>query len=329
VSRAFAGWWSTTATGAWCRPPSNRRWRPATARPAAPIIRTANTAISRPAKLRSATCWANSTGGFGSANPAKSATTSPRRQLSLELTPKEAVWSQAEYIEPETIQTAFQLDEPLPTRIGIGANQPSPYEAQRPKFRRLFWLFLGLLALGQLATLILSVDRKVHQQTFVFNADTKDKTLDSEPFALSGRPSNLVIKTQSNLNNNWIYLDLALIERDSGVSHAIGRELSYYAGVDDGERWSEGNASDEAVLPAIPAGLYSLSIEAELPPGAPTVTCTFTILRDVPSWANFFLALLGLLIVPIIFRWRAWAFERARWAESDYSTAGKDSDDDD
>ncbi|RUQ36475.1 MAG: DUF4178 domain-containing protein [Candidatus Competibacteraceae bacterium] len=253
----------------------------------------------------------------------------PPWQLSLELTPKEAVWSQAEYIEPETIQTAFQLDEPLPTRIGIGANQPSPYETQRPKFRRLFWLFLGLLALGQLATLILSVDRKVHQQTFVFNADTKDKTLDSEPFALSGRPSNLVIKTQSNLNNNWIYLDLALIERDSGVSHAIGRELSYYAGVDDGERWSEGNASDEAVLPAIPAGLYSLSIEAELPPGAPTVTCTFTILRDVPSWANFFLALLGLLIVPIIFRWRAWAFERARWAESDYSTAGKDSDDDD
>ena len=253
----------------------------------------------------------------------------PPFQLSQELTPKEAVWSQAEYIEPETIQTAFQLDEPLPTRIGIGANQPSPYETQRPKFRRLFWLFLGLLALGQLATLILSVDRKVHQQTFVFNADTKDKTLDSEPFALSGRPSNLVIKTQSNLNNNWIYLDLALIERDSGVSHAIGRELSYYAGVDDGERWSEGNASDEAVLPAIPAGLYSLSIEAELPPGAPTVTCTFTILRDVPSWANFFLALLGLLIVPIIFRWRAWAFERARWAESDYSTAGKDSDDDD
>lgn len=253
----------------------------------------------------------------------------PPSQLSLERTEKEAVWSQAEYVEPEAIQSAFRLEAPLPVRVGVGANQPSPYAAQRPRFRRLFWLFLGLLVLGQLAALVLSSDRRVHQQTFVFGAETRDKALESTPFALSGRPSNLLIKTQSNLDNNWIYLDLTLIDRDSGASHAIGREISYYQGVDDGERWSEGNAGDEAILPAIPAGLYYLSIEAELPPNSPTVTCTFTLTRDVPSWANFFLALLGLLIVPLIFRWRAWAFERARWAESDFGAAGKGRDDDD
>jgi len=154
----------------------------------------------------------------------------------------------------------------------------------------------------------------VHQQTFLFDAETKDKTLTSEPFALSGRDSNIVIRAETNLNNNWIYLDLALIERDTGASYAISREIGYYQGVDEGERWSEGDASDEAMLSAIPAGIYYLSVEGELPPAAPTVTCTLTVFRDVPGWSNFFLALLGLLVVPFIFFWQARAFERARWA---------------
>ena len=247
----------------------------------------------------------------------------PPFQLSQEKTEKEIVWSQAEYIEPETIKTVFALEQPLPVRIGVGACQPSPYEAQRPKFRRLRWLFLGVLLLGQIATIALSSDQRAHQQTFVFDVETKDKTLTSEPFALSGRSSNVVIRAETNLDNNWIYLDLALIERDTGASVAIGREIEYYQGVDEGERWSEGSASDEAVLSGIPAGIYYLSVEGELPPTSPTVTCTLTVLRDVPGWSNFFLALLGLLIVPFIFGWRARAFERARWAESDHGPSGK------
>ena len=253
----------------------------------------------------------------------------PPFQLSQERTDKEIVWSQAEYVEPETIKTAFQLEQPLPTRIGVGPNQPSPYDAQRPKFRRLCWLFLGLLIVGQIITVALSSDQRVHQQTFLFGADTKDKTLTSEPFALSGRDSNLVIQAETNLDNNWIYLDLALIERDTGASYAISREIEYYQGVDEGERWSEGDASDKAMLSAIPAGIYYLSVEGELPPSSPTVTCTLTVFRDVPGWSNFFLALLGLLIVPFIFFWRARAFERARWAESDYGPSGKGETNDD
>lgn len=244
----------------------------------------------------------------------------PPFQLSLEFTNKEALWSRAEYIEPEAIKTAFSLESPLPTRIGIGVCQPSPYEIQQPKFRRLRWLFLGILLLGQIATIALSSDQRVHQQTFIFSADTKDQALTSTPFALSGRDSNIVIHADTNLNNNWIYLDLALIERDTGAYYSIGREISYYQGVDEGERWSEGSASDEAVLSEIPPGIYYLSVEGELPPSSPTVTSTLTVFRDVPSWSNFFLALLSLLVVPFIFRWRARAFERARWVESDHGS---------
>ena len=77
------------------------------------------------------------------------------------------------------------------------------------------------------------------------------------------------------------------------------------------------------MLSAIPAGNYYLNVEAELPPGSATVTSTFTVFRDVPGWTNFLLALLGLLVLPLGFRWRVWAYERARWAESDYGPSSK------
>jgi len=253
----------------------------------------------------------------------------PPLQLSVERTEQEIVWSQAEYVEPEVIKTAFQLESPLPLRIGIGANQPSPYDAQRPKFRRLMWLFLALLISGQLLTLMLSANQRVHQQTLVFNAESQDKTLTSEPFALSGRTANVAIQIATNLNNNWIYLELALIERNTGTSFAISRELGYYRGVDEGERWSEGSAGDEAVLSEVPAGIYYLSVEGEWPPTSPAVACTFTVFRDTPSWSNFFLALLGLLLFPLLFYWRAWAFERSRWAESDHGTSSQGAGDND
>ena len=256
----------------------------------------------------------------------------PPFQLSQERTDKEMVWSRAEYLEPETIQKTFQIAETLPVRIGIGANQPSPYEAQRPKFRRLRWLFLGLLIIGQIIVISLSSNARIHQQTLLFDASTQNKALTSEPFTVSGRASNIEIRTQTNLNNNWIYLEMTLIERDSGASHTINQEISYYQGIDEGDAWSEGSTEDLAVLSGIPAGTYYLSVEGELAPNSPTVTCTFTFFRDTPSWSNFFFALLALLIFPLIFSWRARAYERARWADSDpipSSNDEYDSDDDD
>lgn len=253
----------------------------------------------------------------------------PPFQLSQERTDKEMVWSRAEYLEPAIIKNTFQLEQPLPVRVGIGAHQPSPYEAQRPQFRRLRWLFLGLLIIGQMLAITLSSNARIHQQTLLFDASTQNKALTSEPFTVSGRATNIEIRTQTSLNNNWIYLEMTLIERDTGASRTINQEISYYQGVDEGDAWSEGSPEDRAVLSGIPAGTYYLSVEGELAPNSPTVTCTFTFFRDTPSWSNFFLALLALLIFPLIFSWRSRAYERARWAESDPVPSATDRDEDD
>lgn len=147
-------------------------------------------------------------------------------------------------------------------------------------------------------TAALSSNERIHQQTLVFNAETKDKTLTSEPFALRGRASNVTIEITTNLNNQWIYLELALIERNTGASVAINRELGYYQGVDEGERWSEGSASDEAVLSAIPAGLYYLSVEGEWPPTAQAVVCTFMAFPRCAQLEQFLSGAPGIKVIP-------------------------------
>lgn len=241
----------------------------------------------------------------------------PPFQLSQERTEKEIVWSQAEYIEPEFIKNTFQVESPLPIRSGIGANQPSPYALVRPKLKRLRWLFIALLILGQIITINLSSDERIHQQTLIFDASTQNRAITTEPFTVQGRATNIEIRTQTNLNNNWIYLEMALIERNTGASRTINQELSYYQGVDEGEAWTEGGAQDFVILSGLPAGTYYLSVEGELPPNAPSVTCTFTFFRDTPSWSNFFLALLGLLIMPVFVFLGARGYELTRWDASD------------
>jgi len=116
------------------------------------------------------------------------------------------------------------------------------------------------------------------------------------------------------LNNNWLHLHLTLIPEE-GAAYDFGREISYYQGVDEGERWSEGSLSDEAVLPAVPAGKYYLRIEPES--SAPRVDYTIQIYRDVPQWSIFGLALGALCFLPLLLKWRSRRFEAARWAESD------------
>ncbi|MGA2955169.1 MAG: hypothetical protein ABSF48_05550 [Thermodesulfobacteriota bacterium] len=124
----------------------------------------------------------------------------------------------------------------------------------------------------------------------------------------------MVIKSTANVNNNWIYLHLALINEE-GQAYDFGREISYYHGVEGGERWSEGGMSDEATLPLIPAGKYYLRIEPES--SSPILNYTIQVYRDVPQWSFFILVLGVLCLLPILMWWRSSRFEAARWSESD------------
>jgi len=239
---------------------------------------------------------------------------SPPLVLSREKTEQEMVWVLGEYIDPETIWKAFNLTTDIPSRLGVAPNQPSPYAAKSAAIWKLFGYFCLAAVVLHFLILLICQNKIVYENNFVFRQTDREKALVTEFFDLPGRPSNVVIKSTANVNNNWIYLHLTLIH-EHGRAYDFGREISYYQGVDGGERWAEGSTTDEAVLPTVPAGRYYLRLEPESP--APLVNYSVKVYRDVPQWSFFFIALGALCLLPLLLKWRSSRFEAARWAESD------------
>lgn len=253
----------------------------------------------------------------------------PPLMLSEEKTGSEITWSLAEYIEPEEISAAFKLEQALLRPIGVAPNQPSPHQGKVWQYWKAFAAFALCTLLIQIGFMIAAQNKTVYQNILKFERNGAASSLTTDVFPVSGT-GNLVVRNQTSLNNDWLYLDMELIERNSGRSFAVGRDINYYHGVDGGESWSEGDSFDEVVLSEVPSGEYFLQIQAETPTGGGTIISDrLAVVRDVPQWSNFFLTLLALAVFPLLKWWRSHSFESRRWAESDYASSSSDDSDDD
>lgn len=245
----------------------------------------------------------------------------PPLMVSSERTDKELVWSVSEYTDPEAVVQAFKLKKPLPAKQGIFANQPAPVTHGR------YWSAFALLTLAALVihlAFYFGGGQKVYEKAFMV-APLLENSLQTEVFTVSGRPSNVMVRNATDLNNGWAHFDLKLVEADKGTVYRLGRDVSYYSGSD----WSEGNKNDEAIFSRVPAGRYYLSVDAEVHPERRSPLWTkLQVLRDVPAWSNLAILVGLLLVVPLIVFFRKSAFETARWAESDHAPEAAEDDSD-
>lgn len=250
----------------------------------------------------------------------------PPQILSMEQTDNEITWSVGEYIEPGDIAKAFKLEKPLPARIGVGANQPSPHANHTARIAKLAVVFILIAFLIQMISVIRSQNQLVYQDSFDYSTADAEKSRVTEIFELRGKQSNVVVRSNAPVNNSWIYLSMALINDETGTAYDFGREISYYYGSDSDGSWTEGNQADAAALPAVPPGRYYLRVE----PDGPTPTkYAIQVYRDVPAWWPFFLTLIALISIPIVAFWRSRTFEYKRWSESDHPMASFSSGDND
>src|SRR5579871_713267 len=244
----------------------------------------------------------------------------PPRVLSSETTgDKETTWSLGEYMNGSDLWKAFSLPGEPPPAIGVYENQPAPL-GDLPKS---IWKWCAAFLVGAVLLVILNAatshDKTVFNRSFSFDTSaTGEPSFVTDVFEVTGRSAPVKVETDANVNNNWIYLNYALINEDTGQAYDFGREVSYYYGRDSDGSWTEGSTHNSVTLPSIPPGHYFLRIEPESDRGHGTIAYTVTVSQGavVVSW---FLIAIALLVVPaVMLTWRSMSFEHLRWQESDH-----------
>jgi hypothetical protein len=250
----------------------------------------------------------------------------PPYMLSTEKSDGEVTFSRGEYWTGKQIWQTFQAPGSPPAASGVFANQPSPYQGRvRSAWRTWLWLMVALAALLFLF-ITGSAHREVFRQQYTFLQGTgTEPSFVTSVFELTGRTSNVAIDIRTDLDNNWAYFNLALIEEQSGHAFDFGREVSYYRDSDG----SEGSRNDHVLIPSVPSGRYYLRVEPEMNPQSKVAMhYEMIVRRDVPNYSFFILAAVFLLIPPLWVSIRSIRFESARWRESDFAPASSSGDDD-
>jgi len=253
----------------------------------------------------------------------------PPLVLSAETTQDEVTWSRGEYTAGGEIWKAFGLPGQPPPARGTYLNQPSPYAGKTGGMWGTFgWMLVMLIALA-IFFAVFSQNRQVFDGHYRFSTgDKREPSFVTPVFELPGRTAGLELTVHTNVINNWVYFNFALINEDTGTAFDFGREVSYYAGTDSDGAWSEGGQTSTAYIPAVPPGHYYLRVEPEVDTNSGqtrtrtgwvnSVSYEITLRHDVPNYSWFWIAALLLLIPPIIYTIRSHAFEAKRWMDSDY-----------
>jgi hypothetical protein len=235
-------------------------------------------------------------------------------------------WSSGTYISVPQIEKSFGVTG-LARPSGIAPNQP-----YRHKWIYKYWgIFLLVAILIGFGSLIASGSSKeiFTQQVNFQPLPNPDGTqvFFSEPFELAGR-RNIRIAADSPVQNTWIYLEGDLISEETGAVQSFPIDISYYAGVEDGESWTEGSQKDTTDTSSMPAGKYVLRLEGQWETWQQPASVNVRISQNETNGFNLVLLLIGLSIFPVIMGIYHISFERRRWAESMFG-GGDSSDDDD
>ena len=255
----------------------------------------------------------------------------PPYMLSQESTPDETTWSVGTYVGGDRVWEWFKLPGAPPTPRGIYANQPDPRAGMWKGTARLFGIFALLVLVLSILRAVTAQRREIFTGRYSFSpsgasAGGGDSSAFVTPiFAIDGRTSNVEVRIDTDLANSWAYFSLALINDETGTAYDFGREVSYYSGYDSDGAWREGSPRDVSYIPSVAAGRYYLRVQPEgNTQQAGLVGYTLRLRRDVPRPSLYVMALLLLAVPPIFAGARSWAFESARWKESDHAPISDD-----
>jgi hypothetical protein len=242
----------------------------------------------------------------------------------------EVAWSRGEYVDRRIIKEAFNVDK-LPRPQGSYLNEPNKFAKRWKEIRAPFLFALIALCLVQFF-FASGKEAVVSEGSFVFDQLSKYRmptasnvspegrnTFTTPRFALTGRQQRVSIEAEAPVDNNWLGLDLDLVNADTNTSQPANLEVSYYHGYDSDGAWTEGKRTARTAWAAVPPGNYFVTAEASADQSIQTLPFTLKVTSGGTFNSNFILMLGLVLLYPILLLWRRSRFEQARWADSDFS----------
>ncbi|RXK87080.1 DUF4178 domain-containing protein [Filimonas effusa] len=226
---------------------------------------------------------------------------------------------QAEYISREDVLHAFSV--PLPDSREMGVLSP-------PFLKPSLVLKKAIIAAGVLLLvhLIFSLTREnghvlTESYSLPDTATVQSPVFVTGSFTLPNWRNNLEITTTASVSNDWMDIDYEVVNTQTGEEYGLSQEVSYYAGYEDGESWTEGGTtSSPDVISNLPAGQYFIRIQHT---GSGSLFgpkhFQVTVNRNVAVHSNFFLFLVLVLLWPTYAYLRSYWTDRRRWYNSEFS----------
>jgi predicted RNA-binding Zn-ribbon protein involved in translation (DUF1610 family) len=227
---------------------------------------------------------------------------SPPFMFSYEHCKEEKSYFEGIYVNPKEVDKAFHNKNiTLPQREGTGSCQPSYLGFNHVNFLKLtIALFLVGLACFKILT---------SEQEPLNLAATNVDLVDSIRTAKSVTPSfilplNTLLRcdTRVNIDNDWMELNITLVNEKTGEekNFVVGHE--YYSGYDDGY-WAEGSVAATTYLNGIAPGTYHAEVEAIGSDKRTHRSAQAAFILDHPSSWNFWLlaAFLGGIAILVFY----------------------------
>ena len=246
---------------------------------------------------------------------------------------KEVNYSHARYMPVAEVEQAFNVKGlPRPSKVGM----LEPYTG-----RSVFNLWAMLVAALFLMALLLAVTRprrEVFSQLYDFASlpvaaadvppaqQKNTRVVFTPPMQLSGK--NLEIEGYSEITNSWVYIGGDIGNESTGLLEGFELPIEYYEGYDDG-KWTEGNRRQVAYVSALPAGQYTMRLEAQWDEKTTPPPVMITVKEGIFRWPHFFLALVLITVPAFFFGFRRARFEGRRWEDAGYTQLGDKREDSD
>jgi hypothetical protein len=223
--------------------------------------------------------------------------------LSREANGAEVAWTRLDKHGDGVVERAFGLEPPeMPASRHHGSREAPLAKTLIALIATVIMLFISVIGPGE---------QQVINTDLMPVPDGPVLTETIGVVSLQRRRSIVAVTTRADLDNAWVDLDVALVDRKTQERFEAYTVVERYSGTDSDGRWSEGDANRTIHFASLPRGSYDVIVEAsahkwpargyfEPPPEflAPPTPVNITVSRDASISGNLWLALLLIWLLP-------------------------------